>query len=63
MLMAKLSSDMHSKLDQLERNFNVTAVIFKKYKPIFEDIFKCVENKPCRFPSLVDPKKAKSKGL
>ena len=49
MAMAKLSPEMRSKLDQLERNFNVTSVIFKKYKPMFEDIFKCVENRACRF--------------
>jgi retinoblastoma-like protein 1 len=38
--MANLSAEMRQKVDHLERNFNVSAVIFKKYKPIFEDVFK-----------------------
>lgn len=35
-------TNMHSfrcKLEHLERNFNVSAVIFKKYQPIFMDVF------------------------
>ena len=47
--MANLSLDMRNKLEQLERNFNVTTVIFKKFKPIFEDIFKCPVDMLCRF--------------
>lgn len=38
--MANLSQDMRNKVDRLERNFNVSTVIFKKFKPIFVDIFK-----------------------
>ena len=38
--MANLSAEMRQKVDHLERNFNVSTVIFKKYKPIFEHVFK-----------------------
>jgi retinoblastoma-like protein 1 len=38
--MANLSAEMRQKVDHLERNFSVSTVIFKKYKPIFEDVFK-----------------------
>ncbi|KAJ6219347.1 hypothetical protein RDWZM_005159 [Blomia tropicalis] len=47
--MAGLPIEMRSKLEQLERNFNVTSVIFTKYKPIFEDVFKCTSSAQCRF--------------
>ncbi|XP_034950219.1 retinoblastoma-like protein 1 [Chelonus insularis] len=38
--MANMPQDFRSKIDKLERNFNVSMVIFKKYQPIFTDIFK-----------------------
>ncbi|RWS25254.1 Retinoblastoma-like protein 1 [Leptotrombidium deliense] len=38
--MANLRHDMRNKIDHLERNFNVSTFIFKKFKPIFLDIFK-----------------------
>ena len=38
--MANLSAEMRQKVDHLERNFNVSTVIFKKYKPMFGSVFK-----------------------
>jgi len=38
--MANLSQDMRNKIDYFERNFNVTTIIFKKYRPIFLAVFK-----------------------
>ncbi|XP_071959151.1 retinoblastoma-like protein 1 isoform X2 [Antedon mediterranea] len=38
--MANLPQKFRDKVDRLERNFNVSCVIFKKYKPIFIEIFK-----------------------
>uniref|UniRef100_A0A1A7Z9A2 Retinoblastoma-like protein 2 n=1 Tax=Nothobranchius furzeri TaxID=105023 RepID=A0A1A7Z9A2_NOTFU len=38
--MAKLPQDFCQSTDKLERNFTVSAVIFKKYVPIFRSIFK-----------------------
>lgn len=38
--MANLSQDMRNKIDYFERNFNVTTIIFKKYRPIFQAVFK-----------------------
>lgn len=39
--MANLSAEMRQKVDHLERNFNVSTVIFKKYKQeIFVGVFK-----------------------
>lgn len=46
--MAGSSVDLRKKIDQIEKNFNVTSVIYKKYKPIFEEVFKCPVP-PCRF--------------
>ncbi|XP_075676527.1 retinoblastoma-like protein 1 [Dermatophagoides pteronyssinus] len=46
--MAGSSVDLRKKIEQIEKNFNVTSVIFKKYKPIFEEVFKC-PIPPCRF--------------
>ncbi|ELU08799.1 hypothetical protein CAPTEDRAFT_192080 [Capitella teleta] len=37
--MANLPEEFRSKVDRLERNFSVSTVIFKKYKPIFLDLF------------------------
>lgn len=38
--MASLPREFQQSTEKLERNFTVTAVIFKKYVPIFKDIFK-----------------------
>ena len=38
--MANLSQDMRNKIDYFERNFNVTTIIFKKYRPIFLAVLK-----------------------
>jgi len=37
--MANMPPEFHSKIDRLERNFAVSMVIFKKYQPIFIDMF------------------------
>lgn len=37
--------DIRSKIAHLERNYNVSAVVFKKYKEIFPDVFKPVSGK------------------
>ncbi|KAK0166251.1 hypothetical protein PV328_004690 [Microctonus aethiopoides] len=38
--MANMPQSFRSKIEKLERNFAVSMVIFKKYQPIFTDIFK-----------------------
>ncbi|XP_032681259.1 retinoblastoma-like protein 1 isoform X3 [Odontomachus brunneus] len=38
--MANMPQDFRSKIEKLEGNFSVSMVIFKKYQPIFTDIFK-----------------------
>ncbi|KAM5138330.1 retinoblastoma-like protein 2 [Mantella aurantiaca] len=38
--MANLPADFRERTKKLERNFTVTAVLFKKYDPIFHKIFK-----------------------
>uniref|UniRef100_A0A2K5S4X5 RB transcriptional corepressor like 2 n=1 Tax=Cebus imitator TaxID=2715852 RepID=A0A2K5S4X5_CEBIM len=38
--MANLPPHFRERTERLERNFTVSAVIFKKYEPIFQDIFK-----------------------
>ncbi|XP_011313667.1 retinoblastoma-like protein 1 isoform X2 [Fopius arisanus] len=38
--MANMPPNFRSKIDKIERNFNVSMVIFQKYQPIFTDIFK-----------------------
>ena len=37
--MANLPQEFRDKVDKLERNFAVSTVIFKKFEPIFLDIF------------------------
>uniref|UniRef100_A0A1A8N258 Retinoblastoma-like protein 2 n=3 Tax=Nothobranchius TaxID=28779 RepID=A0A1A8N258_9TELE len=46
--MAKLPQDFCQSTDKLERNFTVSAVIFKKYVPIFRSIFKTSSEEPLR---------------
>lgn len=46
--MANLAQDFRQSTDKLERNFTVSAVIFKKYVPIFRSIFKTPSEEPQR---------------
>lgn len=46
--MAHLPAEMQKKIDQIQTNFSVTCCIFQKYKPLFEDVFKC-PTPPSRF--------------
>ncbi|XP_047675874.1 retinoblastoma-like protein 2 isoform X1 [Tachysurus fulvidraco] len=46
--MANLPKEFRQSTEKLERNFTVTAVIFKKYVPIFRDIFKPPSDEPPR---------------
>ncbi|KAG5334361.1 RBL1 protein, partial [Acromyrmex charruanus] len=38
--MANMPQDFRARIEKLEANFSVSMVIFKKYQPIFADIFK-----------------------
>ncbi|XP_026859026.2 retinoblastoma-like protein 2 [Electrophorus electricus] len=46
--MANLPKEFRQSTEKLERNFTVTSVIFKKYVPIFKDIFKTPSEEPPR---------------
>ncbi|XP_062847615.1 retinoblastoma-like protein 2 isoform X2 [Trichomycterus rosablanca] len=46
--MANLPKEFRQSTEKLERNFTVTSVIFKKYVPIFKDIFKPPSEEPPR---------------
>ncbi|XP_018605267.1 retinoblastoma-like protein 2 isoform X1 [Scleropages formosus] len=46
--MANLPQEFRQRTDKLERNFTVSAVIFKKYVPIFQDIFRPPSDDPPR---------------
>uniref|UniRef100_A0A8P4GDY3 Retinoblastoma-like 2 (p130) n=1 Tax=Dicentrarchus labrax TaxID=13489 RepID=A0A8P4GDY3_DICLA len=46
--MANLPQDFRQSTNKLERNFTVSAVIFKKYVPIFKSIFKAPSEEPPR---------------
>jgi retinoblastoma-like protein 1 len=48
--MTHLSEEFRSKVNRLERNFSVSTVIFKKFEPIFVDIFNDPENEAPRPP-------------
>ena len=48
--MANLPQEFRDKIDRLERNFAVSTVIFKKYRPIFLDIFRNPADCPVRPP-------------
>lgn len=39
---------MRNKIDYFERNFNVTTIIFKKYRPIFLEVFKDPSSNPAK---------------
>ena len=51
--MANLPQEFRDKVDRLERNFAVSTVIFKKFDPIYKDIF--------RDPALDAPRPPKSR--
>jgi len=51
--MCNLKKELREKIDKLERNFAVSNVIFKKYQPIFVDLF--------RDPAQDPPKVARSR--
>ena len=46
--MCNLKTELVSKIDKLERNFAVSNVIFKKYGPIFVDLFRDPADDPPR---------------
>lgn len=46
--MEHLPPDMRQKVERLERNFSVSTVIFKKFEPIFLDIFKDPATDPAK---------------
>jgi retinoblastoma-like protein 2 len=46
--MASLPQDFCQSTEKLERNFTISAVIFKKYIPIFKAIFKAPSDDPPR---------------
>ena len=48
--MANLPQDFRDKVDRLERNFAVSTVIFKKFQPIFLDIFRNPAVDPPKVP-------------
>lgn len=48
--MANLPQEFRDKVEQLERNFAVSTVIFKKFRPIFLDIFRDPANETPRAP-------------
>lgn len=48
--MASLNQEFRDKVDKLERNFAVSTVIFKKFEPIFLDIFKSPADEAPRQP-------------
>uniref|UniRef100_A0A0L8H0F6 Retinoblastoma-associated protein A-box domain-containing protein n=1 Tax=Octopus bimaculoides TaxID=37653 RepID=A0A0L8H0F6_OCTBM len=44
--MASLPQDFRDKIERLERNFSVSTVTFKKYRPIFYDVFNSASVQP-----------------
>ena len=46
--MANLPHDFRDKIERLERNYAVSNVIFKKFHPIFLDVFKDPAEDPPR---------------
>ncbi|XP_070574365.1 retinoblastoma-like protein 1 [Ptychodera flava] len=48
--MANLSQEFRDKVDRLERNFAVSTVIFKKFEPIFMDLFRSPADDHPRHP-------------
>lgn len=48
--MSNLSQDFRSRIGRLERNFEVSTVIFRKFEPIFLDMFQNPQGEPPRMP-------------
>ncbi|XP_006818997.1 retinoblastoma-like protein 1, partial [Saccoglossus kowalevskii] len=48
--MANLAREFRDKVDRLERNFAVSTVIFKKFEPIFMDLFRSPADDQPRHP-------------
>ncbi|MEE6506624.1 hypothetical protein FKM82_007763 [Ascaphus truei] len=48
--MSNLPQDFRERVERLERNFEVSTVIFKKFEPIFMDIFQSPYEDPPRLP-------------
>jgi len=58
--MSNLKKEMREKIDKLERNFAVSNVIFKKYQPIFVDLFNDPSKDPPKVPRSRKQKKPPS---
>lgn len=58
--MANLAQEFRQSTNKLERNFTVSAVIFKKYVPIFKSIFKAPSEEP---PRVHRSRKQRSDGV
>uniref|UniRef100_A0A6Q2XAT5 Retinoblastoma-like 1 (p107) n=1 Tax=Esox lucius TaxID=8010 RepID=A0A6Q2XAT5_ESOLU len=48
--MSNLSEDFRNRIGRLERNFEVSTVIFRKFEPIFMDMFQDPQGEPPRQP-------------
>ncbi|XP_053309761.1 retinoblastoma-like protein 1 isoform X2 [Spea bombifrons] len=48
--MSNLPQEFRDRVERLERNFEVSTVIFKKFEPIFTDIFQNPREDPPRLP-------------
>ncbi|XP_030635756.1 retinoblastoma-like protein 1 isoform X1 [Chanos chanos] len=48
--MSNLSQDFRNRVGRLERNFEVSTVIFRKFEPIFMDVFQDPQSEPPRQP-------------
>ncbi|XP_024407208.2 retinoblastoma-like protein 2 [Desmodus rotundus] len=48
--MANLPQHFRERTERLERNFTVSAVVFKKYEPLFQEIFKYPQEEQPRQP-------------
>ncbi|XP_051563026.1 retinoblastoma-like protein 1 [Myxocyprinus asiaticus] len=48
--MSNLSQDFRNRIGGLERNFEVSTVIFRKFEPIFLDMFQNPQGEPPRLP-------------
>lgn len=48
--MSNLPQEFRERVERLERNFEVSTVIFKKFEPIFLDIFQNPYEEQPKFP-------------
>uniref|UniRef100_A0AAR2JFP2 Retinoblastoma-like protein 1 n=1 Tax=Pygocentrus nattereri TaxID=42514 RepID=A0AAR2JFP2_PYGNA len=48
--MSNLTQDFRNRISHLERNFEVSTVIFRKFEPIFLDMFQNPQGEPPRLP-------------